>query len=188
MEGKQWYASKTLWVNLIAIVALGIQSQTGFVIDGEIQGALLIVVNAILRLITKDKVALRNDNSTKIITYLIVGVSILPFALASPGCATSNPQPGTQLTAQQEAALTPEQALYYALDWYNSAWDKYHKVWLALSKEQKQEWLKKYHVKFQEAGRFLDAWALNPGSNAERLRWRAIKDQLETVLIQLAVK
>ena len=53
---KQWFYSKTLWMNLIALVAMLAQNYTGFVIDIEAQGALLIVINIILRIVTKEEV------------------------------------------------------------------------------------------------------------------------------------
>lgn len=49
---KTWYMSKTLWLNVIALAALIIQTYTGFVIDIEAQGVLLSVINLILRAIT----------------------------------------------------------------------------------------------------------------------------------------
>lgn len=51
---KKWYQSKTLWVNALAAVALIVQSQTGFVVSGEVQGAVLVVANLFLRLVTGD--------------------------------------------------------------------------------------------------------------------------------------
>ena len=56
MENKAWYQSKTLWLNLIAAAAGAVQAFTGFVIDIEAQGAILIVLNIILRLVTKTAV------------------------------------------------------------------------------------------------------------------------------------
>jgi len=56
MESKSWYQSKTLWLNLIAAAAGTVQAFTGFVIDIEAQGAILIVLNIILRLVTKSAV------------------------------------------------------------------------------------------------------------------------------------
>lgn len=50
---KTWYTSKTLWLNLIAVIALVVQTQTEFVIDPETQGGILSVINLILRLVTK---------------------------------------------------------------------------------------------------------------------------------------
>jgi len=53
---KQWYYSKTVWVNFIALGALVSQSHYGFVISPEIQLALLTIVNVGLRSITKDEI------------------------------------------------------------------------------------------------------------------------------------
>lgn len=59
MEGKKWYASKTVWVNLIAIVALFAQTQFGFVLDADEQIGILAVINIVLRLFTKEQVDLK---------------------------------------------------------------------------------------------------------------------------------
>jgi uncharacterized membrane protein len=52
MEKKKWYASKTLWVNFIALVALLLQSQIGFELTSEETAAILTIINLILRAIT----------------------------------------------------------------------------------------------------------------------------------------
>ena len=52
MDKKKWYKSKTIWINLIGLVALVSQTQTGFVIDAEAQVGILAVVNLVLRMIT----------------------------------------------------------------------------------------------------------------------------------------
>jgi hypothetical protein len=52
--GKRWYASKTLWLNIIGIAVIALQTQTGFVIDAEAQAAILAVINLVLRLVTKE--------------------------------------------------------------------------------------------------------------------------------------
>lgn len=57
MNAKAWYRSKTLWVNAIAMLALGVQSHTGFLIDAEAQVALLGVVNLVLRIFTGQPIA-----------------------------------------------------------------------------------------------------------------------------------
>ena len=54
MNTKRWYTSKTLWLNLLAIVALVAQAEFGYVLDAEAQAALLAVINLILRIITKE--------------------------------------------------------------------------------------------------------------------------------------
>lgn len=53
---KSYLKSKTLWVNLIAFVALLAQGFLGFVISPEIQMGLLMVVNVILRVVTKEPI------------------------------------------------------------------------------------------------------------------------------------
>ena len=55
---KNWYQSKTLWVNAIAIVAIVSQAVTGReVIPAETQGMLLAIINFVLRLITKEEIS-----------------------------------------------------------------------------------------------------------------------------------
>jgi hypothetical protein len=58
MNGKVWWYSKTLWTNVIALVALVVQGMTGFVIDPTLQAYGLIGVNTLLRLVTKAPVVL----------------------------------------------------------------------------------------------------------------------------------
>ena len=53
---KNWYNSKTLWINLIALVAFIAQKIWGFVIDPILQADVLIVINIILRVITKEEI------------------------------------------------------------------------------------------------------------------------------------
>lgn len=51
---KKWYASKTLWINCIAVLAIVLQSVTGSeILDTDSQTALLAVINIALRIITK---------------------------------------------------------------------------------------------------------------------------------------
>lgn len=54
--GKKFWLSKTFWVNVLAIVALIVQTYTGFVIDPEKQVVILGVVNTILRFATKEPI------------------------------------------------------------------------------------------------------------------------------------
>ena len=53
METKKWYASKTLWVNLLLLVGVVAQTQFGFEVTAEEQGAVIVIVNLILRAVTK---------------------------------------------------------------------------------------------------------------------------------------
>jgi hypothetical protein len=51
---KKWLKSKTLWFNLLSLVVMIVQGETGFVIEPEEQGGLIIIINMILRAITKE--------------------------------------------------------------------------------------------------------------------------------------
>ena len=52
MENKSWLQSKTIWLNIIALAVLILQHFTGYVINAEIQVAVLAVINIIVRSIT----------------------------------------------------------------------------------------------------------------------------------------
>ena len=53
--GKKFWLSKTLWVNVLAAVALFVQNQYGWAIPMEYQGYALMVINLVLRTITKEE-------------------------------------------------------------------------------------------------------------------------------------
>ena len=53
MEGKKWYLSRTIWVNLIALAALLLQTEGGIALTSEETAGILVVINLILRMITK---------------------------------------------------------------------------------------------------------------------------------------
>lgn len=57
-EMKKFYLSKTLWVNAIALVAMLVQAEYGFVIAPSEQAAIIVVVNLILRAVTKEQIEL----------------------------------------------------------------------------------------------------------------------------------
>lgn len=57
--GKRWFLSKNLWVNAIAILALWLQSQFGFLISAEEQAAILAVINIILRFFANQPLVFR---------------------------------------------------------------------------------------------------------------------------------
>jgi Mg2+/citrate symporter len=51
---KKWYLSKTLWVNVIALIAIIAQLVSGReIISQEAQGLFLTGINIILRIVTK---------------------------------------------------------------------------------------------------------------------------------------
>ena len=53
MEKKPFWSSKTLWVNVLAAVALFVQNQYGYALSPDLQAYILILVNIILRTVTK---------------------------------------------------------------------------------------------------------------------------------------
>jgi hypothetical protein len=57
MDSKKWYLSRTLWVNVIAIVVILVQIITdNELINVEAQASILAVINVILRLITSQPI------------------------------------------------------------------------------------------------------------------------------------
>jgi hypothetical protein len=64
-KGKEWYRSKTLWVNLISFVCIIIQDRKGFVIPLEYQALILTIVNYILRLLTDSSTGFIEDENGK---------------------------------------------------------------------------------------------------------------------------
>lgn len=51
---KKWIGSKTLWINVIAIAAIIIQAEYGFIVSPELELAALGVINLILRKYTNE--------------------------------------------------------------------------------------------------------------------------------------
>lgn len=54
--GKKWYTSKTIWVNVIAAISSLVASQFGYTITVELQAGILMGINIILRVITKESI------------------------------------------------------------------------------------------------------------------------------------
>ena len=54
--GKSWFKSKTLWVNVIAVVAVILSGQFGIEMTPPLELALLGGINFVLRLITKEEI------------------------------------------------------------------------------------------------------------------------------------
>ena len=53
--GKKFYLSKTFWINVIAMVGLVVFNKETFIADNpEMIGGVLVVLNLILRAITKE--------------------------------------------------------------------------------------------------------------------------------------
>jgi len=51
MLNKKWYYSKTLYINLIALLLILVQSNTGFLFPIEYQATILAVLNALNRML-----------------------------------------------------------------------------------------------------------------------------------------
>lgn len=56
MEKKLWYTSKTLWVNLLAVVSGILLDAKGINISPTVQLTILAGINALLRFITKKEI------------------------------------------------------------------------------------------------------------------------------------
>jgi hypothetical protein len=92
---KSWYQSKTLWLNVIAVLALIAQSQFGFIIDAEAQAGILAVVNMVLRAITNTGLTVITEQSgdggfmelkvMRLILVFTLGMALIGAA----GCATT---------------------------------------------------------------------------------------------------
>ena len=61
METKVWWSSKTIWLNLMALIATFLQFKYGLILDATTQGAILSGLNIILRAITKEPIGLKSD-------------------------------------------------------------------------------------------------------------------------------
>jgi len=51
---KKFWKSKTFWANLIALAALALQIEYGFVASPELQAMALVIVNLVLRKYTNE--------------------------------------------------------------------------------------------------------------------------------------
>lgn len=53
---KSIFKSKTFWVNFLAFIAFAVQKRWGFVMDEALQAQLLMIINVVLRAVTKEPV------------------------------------------------------------------------------------------------------------------------------------
>lgn len=94
---KPWYASKTLWFNTVAAIALLLQTRYGFAIDPEAQSGLLALINIILRLVTKAPLEWSTPSSGEsaeggfIRLPLLIATLLICASLLFAGCATTSP-------------------------------------------------------------------------------------------------
>lgn len=122
-QAKPIWQSKTLWINLIAIIALVLQTYTSFIIDPDKQIVILGVINTLLRFITKVPIEWGGSSDqagfiTISVSFLIT-VSLLFSLLLFAGCATTgtpvaqdSPQviAGKSLLAVKSTIVTAAQA------------------------------------------------------------------------------
>jgi len=59
MEGKKWYLSKTIWTNFVMGVLVLAVPKLGAIVTPEVLGGVFMVVNMLLRVVTKDKLQLK---------------------------------------------------------------------------------------------------------------------------------
>lgn len=60
--GKRWFLSKALWVNALAVLALWLQSQMGFVLSSDDQLVILAFVNIVLRFFSEQPLVFREKD------------------------------------------------------------------------------------------------------------------------------
>jgi hypothetical protein len=53
---KKWYTSKTIWVNVVAVITSVISSRFGYTVSAEVQVGILTGLNVLLRKVTKSEV------------------------------------------------------------------------------------------------------------------------------------
>jgi len=111
MEAKSVWLSKTLWVNVMAIIALVVQSYTGYAMDLDTQVVVLGAINALLRLITKQPVSWTGNGSQSGFARLpILFVISCLFIICLAGCATTE----TPQSMAAKSLLTARQGVIAA--------------------------------------------------------------------------
>jgi len=140
---KPVWLSKTFWVNTIAAVAMLVQSYTGFVIEAEMQIAILAVINMILRMITKEAIVWSKGGNEKNTTTLKTLIWILPLtcAMAAGGIIHSGcggmqaTQGGAQTSWVEEInQWTPHQKANFFID----VWQAEHQSYKAQNAIEKK--------------------------------------------------
>lgn len=56
---KDWYKSRTLWVNVIAIANIILRAELGLTLTPEAEVGILVIINFVLRYITKEKIVFK---------------------------------------------------------------------------------------------------------------------------------
>jgi len=121
MSGKSFLVSKTFWVNIIALLVMLVQTQTGFIIDVEEQAVILGVINLILRFITKGPVGWKSEDSQS--GFANLGLVILLFALVGFMCQFQGCTKNLQL--EDPRSMSVQDVRLIATTTYNNMYD-YH--------------------------------------------------------------
>lgn len=113
LKEKPWWASKTIWVNIIAgVAAISTAFGLDLGLDAEAQAALvggvMALVNVILRIVTKRPVTLRRDGARLQASALAGCAAMLAALLMLGACASP-------------VAETPAQRVYALQADYNAA-------------------------------------------------------------------
>ena len=53
---KLWYTSKILWTNILGVAGLVLQLKYGYIVSPEMYMVVLMGINAVLRIITKEDI------------------------------------------------------------------------------------------------------------------------------------
>jgi len=53
---KKWYASKTIWVNGVAVLTSIVAAKFGYTLSAEVQAGVLAAINVLLRKATKTEI------------------------------------------------------------------------------------------------------------------------------------
>lgn len=118
---KSFLTSKTLWVNVVALLAMMAQTQWGFLVDAETQVMLLGVINLALRLITGEPVgwkAEKPDSGSSLLPVLAVLLVAGFLWIQVSGCATSPRAERTAYASLVAAAGAYEFAMPLLADFY----------------------------------------------------------------------
>lgn len=107
MNSKPWWQSKTIWANALALLGTYVAPQLGVELKAEEQVAILVVVNLILRLVTKGAV----DWNKAAAPMLLAALMLSPLSFT--GCAN------------------PEQTAYRTLGTIGVTANTAHNVWTA---------------------------------------------------------
>ena len=53
---KKWYTSKTIWVNVVAVLTSVVSARFGYAISAEVQVGILTGLNVLLRKVTSSEI------------------------------------------------------------------------------------------------------------------------------------